>query len=161
MTSDYIHLSLGVTPSSPQLTSSSSSEMTAPTLSQIDPISSFDPSFDSADYSRWTLPSITAVIPPPTSLCMWRTTSDSQCGMIVHPDTVSGHFRDHHGIKNLGGRDVIVCHWLGCGIHLARHNFVRHIREVHLGHARGSSYSFGDSTLEPVMLQSIGQMFQA
>ncbi|KAG6326932.1 hypothetical protein ID866_12157, partial [Astraeus odoratus] len=40
-----------------------------------------------------------------------------------------------HGIK--GSRDThIMCPWDGCERVMARHNFVRHMRERHLGFER-------------------------
>ncbi|KAI5994027.1 hypothetical protein EDD15DRAFT_2367149 [Pisolithus albus] len=54
------------------------------------------------------------------------------------------HFRALHSIRDMA-RDVkIVCQWHGCGRQVQRHNFMRHLREVHLGHGRTNDYQNGD-----------------
>jgi len=35
----------------------------------------------------------------------------------------------------------VSCLWPDCGQIIERHNFVRHIREVHLGHKRGVGHA--------------------
>ncbi|KIO03455.1 hypothetical protein M404DRAFT_1001375 [Pisolithus tinctorius Marx 270] len=49
---------------------------------------------------------------------------------------VSEHFKNH-GIKDLGRDADVTCQWQNCGMKGSRHNYVRHVRENHLGHARG------------------------
>lgn len=58
------------------------------------------------------------------------------CGTQITCKNVPAHFRDTHGIKDLGDEDALVrCMWEGCQSRIpSRKNFVRHVREQHLGH---------------------------
>ncbi|KAI6123074.1 hypothetical protein EV401DRAFT_1886956 [Pisolithus croceorrhizus] len=48
------------------------------------------------------------------------------------------HF-ESHGVKDIYRGARVTCQWEGCFEKCSRHNFVRHIREKHLGHARRST----------------------
>ncbi|KIM60430.1 hypothetical protein SCLCIDRAFT_947484 [Scleroderma citrinum Foug A] len=58
------------------------------------------------------------------------------CGEIIHCGAVSEHFRDKHGIVDMGRHLSITCMWTNCWKEMSRHNFVRHVREQHLFHSR-------------------------
>ncbi|KAI6013306.1 hypothetical protein EDC04DRAFT_2609378 [Pisolithus marmoratus] len=58
------------------------------------------------------------------------------CVESITCGTVPEHFRAMHSIKGLPRDFMILCEWQNCGSKIRRHNFVRHIREKHLGHER-------------------------
>ncbi|KAI5980925.1 hypothetical protein EDC04DRAFT_2058537 [Pisolithus marmoratus] len=70
----------------------------------------------------------------------------NECGQLITCGTVPEHFSTVH-IKNFAHNIRIACMWRGCGHIVARKNFVRHIREAHLGHERtaGRRYQIPDS----------------
>ncbi|KIN98662.1 hypothetical protein M404DRAFT_845852 [Pisolithus tinctorius Marx 270] len=69
-------------------------------------------------------------------LCLYLRDDGNECLEFITCGSVPEHFRDFHAIRNMA-RDVkITCRWPNCGCWVQRHNFVRHIREVHLGHGR-------------------------
>ena len=41
------------------------------------------------------------------------------------------HFKAH-GISGMERKVIIQCHWDDCQHYVTRHNFVRHIRDIHL-----------------------------
>ncbi|KIJ17092.1 hypothetical protein PAXINDRAFT_9947 [Paxillus involutus ATCC 200175] len=85
--------------------------------------------------------------------CGWLSESDqSVCGKLICCKTAPNHFKVH-GIFKKNKKDEIPCNWEGCRIKCRRmtfisrdslhtkcrrNNFIRHIRESHLGHARRS-----------------------
>ncbi|KIJ08446.1 hypothetical protein PAXINDRAFT_18418 [Paxillus involutus ATCC 200175] len=85
--------------------------------------------------------------------CGWLSESDqSVCGKLICCKTAPDHFKVH-GIFKKNKKDEIPCNWEGCRIKrrrmpfisgdslhtkCRRNNFIRHIRESHLGHARKS-----------------------
>lgn len=73
---------------------------------------------------------------PVTSLisifCNWHGADGLQCCEPINYDDVPHHFKTVHGIKGLGREVKIRCDWDDCQDIVIRHNFVRHIREVHL-----------------------------
>lgn len=73
----------------------------------------------------------------PRTYCLWWGTDTLLpcCSLISH-DEVPDHFKTVHGIKNKGRKEKILCRWDNCGEMIGRHNFVRHIREIHLGSKR-------------------------
>ncbi|KAI6009688.1 hypothetical protein EDC04DRAFT_852208 [Pisolithus marmoratus] len=58
------------------------------------------------------------------------------CEESITYGTVPEHFRAMHNIKDLPRDFVIFCAWQNCQSKVRRHNFVRHVREKHLGHER-------------------------
>lgn len=60
------------------------------------------------------------------------------CLENISSATIPDHFISH-GIENKSRKEVIHCQWNGCCKKVTRHAFVRHIREVHLGHKRRTS----------------------
>ncbi|KAI6151092.1 hypothetical protein BKA82DRAFT_1000866 [Pisolithus tinctorius] len=80
---------------------------------------------------------------PPTR-CLYSNAEGTLCLQEISCGTVSSHFVGH-GIRNKSRKEVIYCGWEGCVKAVARHTFVRHIREVHLGHVRGTSAHSSDS----------------
>ncbi|KAL4062452.1 hypothetical protein V8B97DRAFT_238759 [Scleroderma yunnanense] len=53
-----------------------------------------------------------------------------QCLILISCKDVPEHFKEH-GIVKMRRGVIIACQWLGCRESVTRHNFVRHIREVH------------------------------
>ncbi|KAI6044428.1 hypothetical protein EDC04DRAFT_2642529, partial [Pisolithus marmoratus] len=68
--------------------------------------------------------------------CLFTNPEGRKCQKSINCGDVSDHFRDAHGIRDLGREYQLHCRWQGCGRPLTRHNFVRHIRECHLKHSR-------------------------
>ena len=58
------------------------------------------------------------------------------CEAQIKCASVSTHFRNSHGIRNMNKNALIGCFWRGCRKVVGRKNFVRHIHECHLGHPR-------------------------
>ncbi|KAI9460814.1 hypothetical protein HD554DRAFT_1565685 [Boletus coccyginus] len=85
-------------------------------------------SFPTATWS--TEPSCSWVI------CQWRDEASEICGNVISCESVPKHFRDRHEIKSGDHFRVVTCRWEWCCLNVARKNFVRHIRECHLGHIR-------------------------
>ncbi|KIM55900.1 hypothetical protein SCLCIDRAFT_29963 [Scleroderma citrinum Foug A] len=75
---------------------------------------------------------------PISICCQWQGADDVlRCCMLIKDENlnVPDHFNKVHKIK--GGRKVkIQCRWGDCENTVVRHNFVRHIREAHLGRER-------------------------
>ncbi|KAI6151068.1 hypothetical protein BKA82DRAFT_26662 [Pisolithus tinctorius] len=74
----------------------------------------------------------------PRMRCLRVSANGTQCLRMITCATVSEHFASH-GVKGKSRTEYIPCNWMRCRKLLKRHNFVRHIREKHLGHIRGSS----------------------
>ncbi|KAL4075419.1 hypothetical protein V8B97DRAFT_1946662 [Scleroderma yunnanense] len=71
----------------------------------------------------------------PSTNCLWLDTDSMPCLTPINGDDVPEHFKAHD-IKNKKRKSGIACLWNGCRQIVTRHNFVRHIREVHLGYER-------------------------
>ncbi|KAI6015671.1 hypothetical protein EDC04DRAFT_2751741 [Pisolithus marmoratus] len=74
----------------------------------------------------------------PRMQCFHLSENGSPCLQVITCATVSEHFAGH-GVKGKCRMDDILCNWAECAQHHKRHNFVRHVREAHLGHQRGST----------------------
>ncbi|KIN96610.1 hypothetical protein M404DRAFT_239968 [Pisolithus tinctorius Marx 270] len=72
----------------------------------------------------------------PRTLCLYPGPSGTHCLQPISCTTVPEHF-ESHGIKAIYRAVEVTCQWEGCFQSVARHNFVRHVREKHLGHTRG------------------------
>ncbi|KAI6030313.1 hypothetical protein EDC04DRAFT_2711356 [Pisolithus marmoratus] len=68
-------------------------------------------------------------------LCRYPGSGGTPCSQPITCGTVPEHF-EHHGVKSLYRGKLVDCQWEGCSETCIRHNFVRHIREKHLGHPR-------------------------
>ncbi|KAI6111724.1 hypothetical protein EDD16DRAFT_1198574 [Pisolithus croceorrhizus] len=74
----------------------------------------------------------------PTTRCLYPGTGEILCLQEISCPTVPSHFATH-GVENKSRMEMIHCKWRGCVAKVTRHGFVRHIREVHLQHRRGTS----------------------
>ncbi|KAI6038628.1 hypothetical protein EDC04DRAFT_2603797 [Pisolithus marmoratus] len=74
----------------------------------------------------------------PSTPCLYPGVEGTLCLQEISCVTVPNHFIGH-GIENKSRKDMIECEWEGCAKRVARHTFVRHVREVHLRHMRGTS----------------------
>ncbi|KAI6111237.1 hypothetical protein F5141DRAFT_1202911 [Pisolithus sp. B1] len=72
----------------------------------------------------------------PWTFCLYTDPEGWECLEPVDCGTAPGHFKDKHSITNLSRKVELVCMWQGCGCRVIRHNYIRHIREHHLGHDR-------------------------
>ncbi|KAI6117577.1 hypothetical protein EDD16DRAFT_1726923 [Pisolithus croceorrhizus] len=70
--------------------------------------------------------------------CLYPGPNGTRCLQEISCATVPEHFVSH-GIMNKPREEMILCQWEGCSEKVGRHNFVRHVREKHLGHARRSA----------------------
>ncbi|KAI6110118.1 hypothetical protein F5141DRAFT_1203370 [Pisolithus sp. B1] len=70
--------------------------------------------------------------------CLYLGPNGTRCSQVITCATVPEHFISH-GVANKSRDEVISCQWEGCSYRVMRHNFVRHVREKHLGHVRGSA----------------------
>lgn len=73
----------------------------------------------------------------PLTRCLYPGVRGSLCLKEISCATVPNHFTGH-GIENRTRKVAIRCKWKGCVKTVTRHTFARHIREVHLGHVRGT-----------------------
>ncbi|KAI6014184.1 hypothetical protein EDC04DRAFT_2756035 [Pisolithus marmoratus] len=73
-----------------------------------------------------------------TKPCLYLDSDGKCCSELVTCTTVPEHF-EKHGIKDIYRGTEVICRWQGCSETCIRHNFVRHIREKHLGHPRRSA----------------------
>ncbi|KAG6330005.1 hypothetical protein ID866_9083, partial [Astraeus odoratus] len=71
-----------------------------------------------------------------TAQCQYPGLNNGLCGENISCDTAPAHFATRHNIKNLSRDTNVICDWYNCGKSVVRHNFIRHIREAHLGHLR-------------------------
>ncbi|KAI6118050.1 hypothetical protein F5141DRAFT_1095866 [Pisolithus sp. B1] len=71
-------------------------------------------------------------------LCLYLGPGGKRCLQPITYATVPAHF-ESHGIKDIYRGASVTCQWEGCFEKCSRHNFVRHIREKHLGHTRRST----------------------
>ncbi|KAI6103190.1 hypothetical protein EV401DRAFT_2021332 [Pisolithus croceorrhizus] len=69
--------------------------------------------------------------------CLYPGPNGTRCLQEISCATVPEHFVSH-GIT-IKPREMILCQWEECSEKVVRHNFVRHVREKHLGHVRGSA----------------------
>ncbi|KAI6009685.1 hypothetical protein EDC04DRAFT_852040 [Pisolithus marmoratus] len=67
--------------------------------------------------------------------CLYNQNGNT-CAEPVTCDTMAEHFGAMHDVKRMGREDQISCQWPNCGRKVRRHNFARHIREMHLQHKR-------------------------
>jgi len=58
------------------------------------------------------------------------------CNAPITHEGVPRHFKTVHGIKDMGRKTKLQCRWPNCRSTVVRHNFVRHVREAHLGSKR-------------------------
>ncbi|KAI6101225.1 hypothetical protein F5141DRAFT_288762 [Pisolithus sp. B1] len=72
----------------------------------------------------------------PFTLCLYTDPNGGECWEPINCGSASAHFSDVHGIVNLAREVQLVCMWQGCGSGVSRHNYIRHVREHHLGHGR-------------------------
>ncbi|KAF8552548.1 hypothetical protein OG21DRAFT_1511349 [Imleria badia] len=73
--------------------------------------------------------------------CQWTGEGSFKvCGSEITCSNVVVHLRDIHGIKKSSEDTVIYCGWEGCPKQIGRKNFVRHVREHHVGHVRGKKH---------------------
>ncbi|KIK24453.1 hypothetical protein PISMIDRAFT_410144 [Pisolithus microcarpus 441] len=77
----------------------------------------------------------------PWTFCLYTDPEGRECLELINCSTVPDHFKDKHGIANLARGVELVCVWQGCGCRVIRHNYIRHIREHHLRHARGVAHA--------------------
>lgn len=64
--------------------------------------------------------------------CLWQSPEDPlPCYEPIGLDDVPHHFKAH-GIRGMERKAIIQCYWDGCQHDVTRHNFVRHIRDIHL-----------------------------
>ncbi|KIK80838.1 hypothetical protein PAXRUDRAFT_157558 [Paxillus rubicundulus Ve08.2h10] len=74
------------------------------------------------------------------SVCRWLSESGHVCGKPVSCKTAPDHFKGH-GITKRNKKDEILCNWECCRRNChrkhRRSNFIRHMRESHLGHSTG------------------------
>ncbi|KAI6022218.1 hypothetical protein PISMIDRAFT_424487 [Pisolithus microcarpus 441] len=70
--------------------------------------------------------------------CGWRDDEGKECGMPIRPRDCNDHYATVHGIKRKARGFKITCRWCPPEKRkeLSRHNFLRHMREVHLGCSR-------------------------
>ncbi|KAG8217271.1 hypothetical protein J3R82DRAFT_5364 [Butyriboletus roseoflavus] len=80
------------------------------------------------------------------TLCRWPDESaPGICGAMILCNYVSAHFK-YHSIKDINESESVQCRWEQCFAVVGRKNFVRHVRECHLGHSRGWGHSPRHST---------------
>ncbi|KAI5993760.1 hypothetical protein F5J12DRAFT_428922 [Pisolithus orientalis] len=70
--------------------------------------------------------------------CLYRNADGKHCMQLISCGAVPAHF-ESHGVKAICRMSAVTCRWDGCLENCLRHNFVRHIREKHLGHTRKST----------------------
>lgn len=69
--------------------------------------------------------------------CGWRDDEGNKCSMLVHARDCNDHFATVHSIKRMTRDFEITCRWCPPErMNLRRHNFLRHVKEVHLGCTR-------------------------
>lgn len=83
-------------------------------------------------------PRINKYINCPPTKCLYPGPDGQCCLQEVTYATAADHFIVHR-ITKKSRDEVILCQWEGCSTEVVRHNFIRHIRERHLGHKRKSA----------------------
>ncbi|KAF8443240.1 hypothetical protein L210DRAFT_3535191, partial [Boletus edulis BED1] len=74
---------------------------------------------------------------PASIRCRWTGSGHIEgCGTQITRENVPAHFQRFHGIRKMKEDVLVCCQWDGCHKRLRRKNFVRHIREHHMGHPR-------------------------
>ncbi|KAI6030564.1 hypothetical protein F5J12DRAFT_298331 [Pisolithus orientalis] len=71
----------------------------------------------------------------PSTSCLHLCVDGTLCLQEISCATVPSHFVGH-GVKKKSRKKAVRCMWEGCVKTVARHSFVRHVREKHLGHVR-------------------------
>ncbi|KAI6024581.1 hypothetical protein EDC04DRAFT_2723628 [Pisolithus marmoratus] len=77
----------------------------------------------------------------PYTLCLHTLDGGWECLEPITCSIFPGHFKNQHGIRDLGRSVTIHCRWQGCGQMVTRNNFIRHVRELHLRHDRTSGHA--------------------
>ncbi|KIK12262.1 hypothetical protein PISMIDRAFT_458145 [Pisolithus microcarpus 441] len=72
----------------------------------------------------------------PWTLCLYTDPEGCECLDPIDCGTAPSHFKNKHGIANMGREVELVCAWQSCGCQVTRHNYIRHIRGYHLKHDR-------------------------
>lgn len=72
----------------------------------------------------------------PWTSCLHTDPDGWECLDPIDCGTAPNHFKDKHGIANMGREVELVCAWQGCGCQVTRHNYIRHICGYHLKHDR-------------------------
>ncbi|KAI6140427.1 hypothetical protein BKA82DRAFT_1008842 [Pisolithus tinctorius] len=72
----------------------------------------------------------------PKTLCLYTDPQGCECLEPINCGTAPDHFKNKHGIRNMGREVELICVWQNCGCRVIRHNYIRHIREHHLQHDR-------------------------
>ncbi|KAI6147588.1 hypothetical protein EDD17DRAFT_75343 [Pisolithus thermaeus] len=61
----------------------------------------------------------------PWTLCLYTDPEGSECLEPIDCGTASNHFKNKHGIANMGREIKLVCAWQNCGCQVTRHNNCR------------------------------------
>lgn len=77
-----------------------------------------------------------AYLTHPITVCQWQGANGMLCNTPITHAGVPHHFKRVHEIKDMKRNTKIKCRWLNCQSTVVRHNFVRHLREAHLGNKR-------------------------
>ncbi|KAI6141544.1 hypothetical protein EDD17DRAFT_1902512, partial [Pisolithus thermaeus] len=72
----------------------------------------------------------------PWNFCLYTDPQGWECLELINCGSAPDHFKNKHGIINLAREVELICMWQGCGRRIIRHNYIRHVREHHLGHDR-------------------------
>ncbi|KAI6110802.1 hypothetical protein EDD17DRAFT_785372 [Pisolithus thermaeus] len=65
----------------------------------------------------------------PSILCLHTDTEGNECFEYLNCAEVPVHFKDAHGLEDLGRNHLLVCNCQqGCSTQVSGHNYVRHIR---------------------------------
>ncbi|KIM55903.1 hypothetical protein SCLCIDRAFT_29964 [Scleroderma citrinum Foug A] len=95
----------------------------------------------------------------PSTFCLWFS-GGLPCHALIDCGSAPEHFKSH-GIKGMTRAEDVPCLWSGCERIIERHNFMRHVREAHLGHKRGvghvmldgaSTHSHSSLEFQPVQV---------
>lgn len=70
--------------------------------------------------------------------CFHPRTDGAACLDWIACHDVPTHFKEVHNVRNLPRNCSLICRWQDCGRVVLRHNFVRHVRECHFEHNRGT-----------------------
>ncbi|KAI6097317.1 hypothetical protein EV401DRAFT_2202655, partial [Pisolithus croceorrhizus] len=61
------------------------------------------------------------------TLCLYTDPGGRECLEPIDCGTAPNHFKNKHGIANMGREVKLVCMWQSCGCRVTRHNYIRHV----------------------------------
>ncbi|KAI6110120.1 hypothetical protein F5141DRAFT_1292300 [Pisolithus sp. B1] len=84
----------------------------------------------------------------PFTPCKYWSPNATSCNVPINCGSAPEHLRLVHDVRDISRTDQVICAWTEYGQSVLRNNFVRHVREKHLGHPRNPADPKSPSKVE-------------